>query len=54
MLEIDGIQYISTSCPGAKRGGGAAIAVRLDKFSISKLNISIPNGLEIVWGLMKP
>ena len=43
MLEMDGIQYISTPRPGAKRGGGAAIAVRLDKFSISKLNISIPN-----------
>ena len=49
MLEMDGIQYISTPRPGAKRGGGAAIAVRLDTFSISKLNISIPNGLEVVW-----
>ena len=54
MLEMEGVQYISTPRPGAKRGGGAAIAVRLDRFTINKLNISIPKGLEVVWGLMKP
>ena len=54
LLEMEGIQYISTPRPGAKRGGGAAIAVRLDKFGISKLNILIPKGLEVVWGLLKP
>ena len=48
------MKYISTPRPGAKRGGGAAIAVRLDKFLITKLNILIPNGLEVVWGLLKP
>ena len=54
LLEIEGVKYISTPRPGAKRGGGAAIAVRLDKFLITKLNILIPNGLEVVWGLLKP
>ena len=54
LLEISGIKYISTPRPGAKRGGGAAIAVRLDKFTISKLNISIPKSVEVVWGLLKP
>ena len=49
-----GIQYISTPRPGAKRGGGAAIAVRKEKFTISKLNISTPGSVEIVWGLLKP
>ena len=54
LLEIKGIQYISTPRPGAKRGGGAAIAVRKEKFTISKLNISTPGSVEIVWGLLKP
>ena len=39
LLEMRGIKYISTPRPGAQRGGGAAIAVRLEKFNISKLNI---------------
>ena len=54
MLEMKGIKYISTPRPGAKRGGGAAIAARLEKFSLSKLNIPIPGSLEVVWGLLKP
>merc|ERR1712129_520667 len=44
----------STPRPGAQRGGGAAIAVRLEKFSISKLNIPLPRSVEVVWGLLKP
>ena len=51
---MSGIKYISTPRPGAQRGGGAAIAVRLDKFSISKLNIAIPRAVEVVWGLLRP
>ena len=39
---------------GARRGGGAAIAVRMKKFSISKLNIPLPRAVEVVWGLLKP
>ena len=54
MLEMRGIKYISTPRPGTKRGGGAAIAVKLTNFNISKLNIAIPGGLEIVWGLLRP
>ena len=54
LLEMSGIKYISTPRPGAQRGGGAAIAVRLDKFTVSKLNILIPKSVEVVWGLLKP
>ena len=54
MLEMSGVKYISTPRPGAQRGGGAAIAVRSEKFTISKLNIQIPKSVEVVWGLLKP
>ena len=52
MLEIDGLKYISTPRPTG--WGGAAIIVNQRKFSIEKLNISNPENLEIVWGLLKP
>ena len=54
MLEMAGIQYISTPRPGAQRGGGAAIAIRTKNFTISKLNVMIPKSVEAVWGLLKP
>ena len=54
LFEMRGMKYISTPRPGARRGGGAAIVVNTETFSISKLNISIPNNLEIVWGLLRP
>ena len=54
LLELKGIQYISTPRPGARRGGGAAIAVRMAKFFISKLNIAAPGSVEVVWGMLKP
>jgi hypothetical protein len=54
MLEMSDISYISTPRPGAKRGGGAAIAFNPSKFSVVKLNITIPTPLEIVWALMRP
>ena len=54
MFEMNGIKYISTPRPGTQRGGGAAIAVRLQHFDITKLNIAIPRSVEIVWGLLKP
>ena len=53
LLEIEGVHYISTPRPGPKRGGGAAIAVRLDRFTVSKLNVSVPTGLEVVWDILK-
>ena len=54
LLQMKGIKYISTPRPGAQRGGGAAIAVRLDRFTVSKLNIPFPKSVEVVWGLLKP
>ena len=54
LFEMSGIKYISTPRPGSQRGGGAAIAVRLDKFTVKKLNIQIPKSVEVVWGLLKP
>ena len=56
ILEMKGISYISTPRPGAKRGGGAGIAFNLNQnlFTLSKLNISIPKPLEVVWGLLRP
>ena len=54
LFEMNGIKYISTPRPGAQRGGGAAIAVRLEKFAISNLNIPILKSVEVVWGLLKP
>ena len=54
LFEMRNIQYISTPRPGVKRGGGAAIATHSDKFSVSKLNITIPKPLEIVWALLRP
>ena len=54
MLEMSNISYISTPRPGAKRGGGAGIAIDPSRFSVSKLNIAIPKPLEIVWALLRP
>ena len=45
LLELDGIKYTSTPRPGSKRGGGAALAVRLENYTISKLNIAIPRSV---------
>ena len=54
MLQLSGLKYISTPRPGCKRGGGAAIVVNVEKFSLEKLNIYIPHKLEVVWGLLRP
>ena len=53
MLEMKGVKYISTPRPGAQRGAGAAIAVRMEKFNFSKLKIPIPKSVEVVWGLLQ-
>ena len=53
LLELKGIKYISN--PGKnRRRGGAAIAVSLKNYTISKLNVHIPALVECVWGLLKP
>ena len=54
LFEMKGIKYISTPRPGAQRGGGTAIAVRTNKFAITKLNIAITRSVEVVWGRLKP
>ena len=50
MLEREGLKYISTPRPGG--WGGAAIIVNQDKYTLEKLNITIPHNLEVVWGLV--
>ena len=53
MLEIDGLQYISTPRPTNAKGkayGGAAIVINNEKFSCEKLNVFVPSTLEVVWG----
>ena len=54
MLEIDGLKYLSTSRPSNKRGGGVAIIVNQENFICDKLDILIPDNLEVIWGLVKP
>ena len=54
IFEMKDTKYFSTTRPGVKRGGGAAITARGNKFYISKLNIEIPKPLEIVWALLRP
>ena len=54
MFELKGLDYISTPRPGKKRGGGAALVVETENYSISKLNVQNPDKLEIIWGLLKP
>ena len=54
MLEMRGIKYVSTPRPGAKRGGGVALACSEERFTMSKLNIHIPKPLEACFALVKP
>ena len=37
MLELNGLKYVSKSRPSNKRGGGVALVVNQEKFSIEKL-----------------
>ena len=57
LLELDGLQYISNPRPKNSKGksyGGVAIVVDQSKFTCDKLNVSIPNNLEVLWALVKP
>ena len=54
MLELSGFKYISTPRQSGTRGGGAAIVANIEKYSLQKLSIIIPNNLDVVWGLLKP
>ena len=54
MMEMEGLKYISCGArPSGKRGGGAAIIVNTRKFSVEKLDIHVPNNLEVQWGLVR-
>ena len=54
MLEIEGLKYISTPRASNKRGGGCAIVAHLPKFSLEKIDVSIPRSVEVVYGLLRP
>ena len=57
LLELDGLQYISNPRPKNAKGksyGGVAIVVDQSKFTCDKLNVLIPNNLEVLWALVKP
>ena len=54
MLEMKGIFYISTPRPGARRGGGVAMAFPKTRFQVTKLNIEIPKPLKCMFALVKP
>ena len=53
MFQLDGLKYISTPRT-TKRGGGAAIVVNIEHFSLEKIQVVIPHNLEVVWGLLRP
>ena len=54
MFQIDGLKCISTPRASTKLGGGAAIVANLNRFSLDRLEVSIPYQLEVVWGILKP
>ena len=54
LLELKGIKYVSTPRPGARRGGGTALACSEERFQMTKLNIAIPRPLEACFALLKP
>ena len=54
LFELNGLKYISTPRARMKRGGGAAIIADTSSYHLSKLNVTIPRKLEIVWGLLQP
>ena len=54
MFETSGIKYVSTPRPGARRGGGTALACSSERFSLTKLNVPIPSPLEACFALLKP
>ena len=42
LLELKGMKYVSTPRPGARRGGGTALACSGGGFQMTTLNIVIP------------
>ena len=54
LLELRGVKYVSTPRPGARRGGGTALACSEEYFHLTKLNVAIPKPLEACFALVKP
>ena len=54
LLELHGVKYVSTPRPGARRGGGTALACSEEYFHMSKLNIAIPKPLEACFTILRP
>ena len=52
-FELEGVTWISNTRPD-RRGGGAAISLLNEDFTITKLDVIIPKNLEVVWGLVRP
>ena len=53
MLQQDGLKYISTPRPSSKRGGGCAIVADLHHFSLQKIDVIIPQSVEVTYGLLR-
>ena len=54
MLELEGLKYISTPRASYKRGGGCAIVAYLPQFGLEKIDVIIPQSVEVVYGLLRP
>ena len=54
-FQMKGLQYISCGARKNKqRGGGVAVVVNIQKFTVKKLDIYIPGSLEVVWTINWP
>ena len=53
LLEMKGVNYISSPRPGGRRGGGVAIAYSDKNFQVSKLNVEVQKPLECLFALVK-
>ena len=52
---MDGLKYISGgSRPSGKRRGGVAILIDSTKLNIEKLQVHVPNNLEVLWAIVRP
>ena len=54
MMEFEGLSYLSFARHDGKRGGGVAIIADCEKFHLEKIDIKIPNNLEVIWAYLKP
>ena len=57
MCHFQGLLYESCPRPKGKARaayGGAAIIVNTQKFSFTNMQVIVPAGLEVIWGMIKP